>query len=97
MVCVFALSIAPTILLHNTFARHTDSVQKHTGGSGQQIASQLFHCQCDHFVAESPFTDTAIFGSISSPQIFLVPGQQQQVDGISCQTIIHSLRGPPLV
>jgi len=97
MSCVCALSIAPTIFLHNEFASHTDSIEKSPGHAEQHIGNDLFNCQCDHLVGESPFTEAVIFRLTFSPQIFAVPKTQQQAHVVSCQTIFYSLRGPPVV
>ncbi len=97
MLCVFALSIAPTIFLHNQFATHTDAIEKSIGTNEQHIGNDLFNCQCDDLVAESPFTETDIFQLVPSSQILLVPDQQLQPAALHRQTIFHSLRGPPLV
>ncbi|MBC7867560.1 MAG: hypothetical protein H7X88_08495 [Gloeobacteraceae cyanobacterium ES-bin-316] len=96
MVCVFALSIAPTIFLHDAFARHIDSIEKFTSNGQQQIDEDFFNCQCDQLVAESPFTEAAIFKLGSSLQIYSIPKAYQQFRVVSCTTIFHSLRGPPL-
>lgn len=97
MICVFAFSIVPTIFLHKTFASHIDSVEKSVGHGEHRISNDLFNCQCDHLVAESPFTEAAVFRLVPSPHTFLVPEQRLQVHLVPCHAIFHSLRGPPLV
>lgn len=97
MLCVFALSVAPTIFLHNTFASHTDSIEKSIGKTEQRISNHLFKCKCDHLVAESPFTEAYVFKLVSPLQIFLLPEHHLKSDVVCCQTIFYSLRGPPLV
>lgn len=97
LMLVFSFSITPTIVLHNWVADHTDAVKKVNDGSSEQITKQKFYCQCDHIVAESPFTNAEEIHLAVPEQNFITdPGQA--IVAISVSPNYHfSLRGPPAV
>jgi hypothetical protein len=96
MLIVFAFSITPTIVLHNWLANHTDTCKKATD-SKEQVGKQTFNCHCDNLVAESPFTETETFKSLSPLQIFAITITVDITQLTSSPTIFYSLRGPPVV
>jgi len=97
MLMAFAFSITPTIVFHNWLANHTDTYKKATDKEGQQLGKQTFNCQCDHIVAESPFTEPGTFTGSVPPQIFSVAATVDIIQLPASPTIFHSLRGPPVV
>lgn len=97
MLVVFAFSITPTIVFHNWLANHTDTCKKTTDTKGQQLGKQTFNCHCDHIVAESPFTEPAIFSSSAPCQHFITTEAVAIVQLPSLPAIFYSLRGPPVV
>jgi hypothetical protein len=97
MLIVFAFSITPTIVFHNWLANHTDTCKKTGDVKADQISKQTFNCHCDNIVAESPFTETEIFKSLSPIQIFAVAAIVDIAQLTSSPIIFYSLRGPPVV
>ena len=97
MLIVFAFSITPTIVLHNWLANHTDTSKKSGDTKADQISKKTFNCHCDNLVAESPFTETETFKSLSPLSIFAVTTIVDIVQLPSSPTIFYSLRGPPVV
>jgi hypothetical protein len=97
MLIVFAFSITPTIVLHNWLANHTDTYKKSADTKSQQVGKQTFNCHCDNLVAESPFTETEIFKSLSPTQIFAIIATVDIAQLPSSPIIFYSLRGPPVV
>ena len=97
MLVIFSFSVTPTILLHNWFADHIDSVKKVNGTDQEQLSAKKFFCQCDNIVAESPFTET---GNILIPvpgQTFALKQGHRFIQVISTPRFYFSLRGPPVV
>lgn len=94
---VFAISITPTIIFHNLFANHTDSVKKCSDAKGEQLNAQTFNCNCDNIVATSPFTQPTaqIFPTVAL--VFSSPVIEKEVAFKSSLHLFHSLRGPPTV
>ena len=97
MVVVFAFSITPTIVFHNWLADHTDTVKKTTETKGVQLGKQTFNCNCDHIVAESPFTAPGKAVITQTTQSFSLVKVDLQIHFISSQHFLYSLRGPPTV
>ncbi len=97
MLIVFAISITPVIVFHDAFAGHTDSIEKTTDCSKEQVGKKLFNCHCDHIVAESPFTGTPLYNIQPVKQIFAVVNTDKPVWFASAVKITCSLRGPPVV
>jgi len=97
LLCVFTLSIAPTIILHNALATHTDSVKKLPSDHQQQVEKHLFNCHCDHLVAESLFTEPAIFVLQNCLPVYSLNKVHHNVHFVSFSHFFYSLRGPPVV
>lgn len=97
MLLVFAVSITPTIVFHNWFADHTDTVKKSSATKEEQVGKRTFNCHCDNIVAESPFTEPSRILFAPSEKIISLSKAEKQVQFASSQNIIHSLRGPPAV
>jgi len=97
MLALFAFSTTPTIVLHNWFANHKDSIRKLPDNSKERIGKRLFNCHCDNIVAESPFTEPG--ETIVSPplQEFLVEKADEIFQLIDAPSIFYPLRGPPLI
>ncbi len=94
---VFAISITPTIVFHNWLAGHTDTVKKPIETKGEQLGRKTYNCQCDHIVAESPFTEPAKEINPAAALPFSLIKEELQVHFISFQYYFYSLRGPPAV
>lgn len=97
MVVVFAFSITPTIVFHNWLSDHTDTVRKSNETKGEQLGKQTFNCNCDHIVAASPFTEPAKAIITCSSLPLSSVKVDLQVNFISSQHFLYSLRGPPTV
>lgn len=98
MMIVFAISITPSIVFHDLFAGHTDTIRKSsTEHKGVQISKKLFNCHCDNIVAESPFTEPAKLIFNPSESIFAEMPVEKKVQFISSSPVFYSLRGPPAV
>lgn len=97
MLLVFAISITPTIVFHNWFADHTDTVRKITHNKTEQIGKQTFNCDCNNIVAESPFTETSIVCILPAPLSYNLFKAERQLLFFSSPSVLHSLRGPPVV
>ena len=97
MLIVFAVSITPAIIFHDLFANHTDSVARKANPNQEQVGKKLFNCHCDNIVAESPFTETALFNMQHAKQFFAIVNTNQPVQFSSTQHFSYSLRGPPVV
>lgn len=96
LMIIFAISITPSIVFHDWFANHTDSVNKAVEHKGDQLSTPLFNCQCNHLVAESPFTETInTVISVALP-VFREHDINKDVQFKSCVDLFHSLRGPPV-
>ncbi len=97
MLIVFAVSITPSIIFHDLFANHTDSVKKTSNPNPLQFGKKLFNCHCDNIVAESPFTQTAAIIILPGKQHFTIAKTDNPAQFSSTQPIYKSLRGPPVV
>jgi hypothetical protein len=97
MLIVFAVSITPTIVFHNWFADHIDTVSKSTDTKGEQLGKLSFNCHCDHIVAESPFTEPATAAHSITEKIFSATDVERQDQFFSSAPVLYSLRGPPAV
>lgn len=97
MLIVFAISITPTIIFHDLFANHNDSVGKLNNPNPEQVGKKLFNCHCDNIVAESPFTETAALILPCAKQYFAIAKTDKPVQFSSTQHISTKLRGPPVV
>jgi len=97
MVVIFAISITPTIVFHNWLADHTDTFTKAAHKEGEQLGKKTFNCHCDHIVAESPFTGAAGIIINYPAQPLSSVKVDLQVDFISSQHFLYSLRGPPTI
>lgn len=97
MLIVFAISITPTIVFHNWFADHIDSVKKTPGTGKAQVGKKLYNCHCDNIVAESPFTEPAKLIVAFAAFEFSKPKIEREVQFASSSPVFYSLRGPPVV
>ena len=97
LLIVFAFSITPTIVFHNWQADHTDTVKKPIATKGEQLGKKTFNCQCDHIVAESPFTEPVANFNPAPAQSFSLIKVELQVRINASQHYFYSLRGPPTV
>ena len=97
MLFVFSFSITPTVLLHNWFANHTDSVKKPDDKNQEQVAAKKFYCHCDNIVAESPFTETGDLLIPVPEKIFAARQDRPVVRPASPIRLYFSLRAPPVV
>lgn len=97
MLIVFAISITPTIVFHNWLVDHTDTIRKSSAKTSDQIDNLTFNCQCDHFVAESAFTEPCIENFTGIEQIFASHKADKPASFLSSAHICYSLRGPPAV
>ena len=97
LMIVFAISITPTIVFHNLFANHIDSVKKRADAKGEQLDVQTFNCHCDNIVATSPFTQPEAQIFPSAELVFSTPAVEKEVAFTSSLHLFHSLRGPPAV
>lgn len=97
MLIVFAVSITPTIIFHDVFANHTDSVKKNNNPNQEQVGKKLFNCHCNNIVAESPFTETATVNIKPVKQVFSIIQADKPVIFSSTLHIAYALRGPPVV
>jgi hypothetical protein len=90
------VSITPTIVFHNWFVEHTDTVSKSFENGREQLGKKTFHCQCDHVVAESPFTEiNGIICNILQPA-YQIPGANGVFHVVAATQIIYRHRGPPV-
>lgn len=97
MLVVFAISITPTIVFHNLFAGHTDSVNKDWDAGSTEIGVPLFNCHCDHLVAESPFTDPLPVIEIHTTSLYAQYSETRQPPLHTAADHTYPLRGPPAV
>jgi hypothetical protein len=98
LVLVFAVSITPTIVFHNWFADHQDTTRKIDNQCQEErLGSQTINCDCDHIVAESPFTGVTIAGIGHAPIIFNLYRAETPVIYFSSSIYQHDLRGPPVI
>lgn len=97
MLMVFAVSITPTIIFHNLFAGHTDSVNTDRGAGSTEIGVPLFNCHCDHLVAESPFTGLVQFVESRTAPFYAAYNETGQTPLSSSPGCSYPLRGPPAV
>ena len=92
---VMALSITPKIVLHDWFADHQDVPVKKAHNEQAQVSKQLFNCNCDNIVAESPFTDSDIDFTIELFSPLTIQQELIPVSIYSSAPSFFSLRGPP--
>ena len=97
MLIIFAISVTPTIVFHNWFANHIDSVKKTAGNNQLQVGKKLFNCHCNHIVAESPFTEPSFFIFVGATPFFPLVKSNIEVQFKSSPHLFYSLRGPPVV
>ncbi len=96
MLLVFSFSITPTILLHNWFTNHTDSVKKPDDKNQEQVAAKRFYCHCDNIVAESPFTRADSFVVPVPEKTFSAKQDNRVVHPATALRLYFSLRAPPV-
>lgn len=93
---VFAISITPRIVLHGWFASHKDSAGiKLSNSGGQQFTKAVFNCNCDHIVAESPFTEPGNVFELYTLQPFSTQQKIHFCSFYSVKYFFFTLRGPP--
>lgn len=97
MLVVFAFSITPAIVFHNWLVNHNDTFNTLAQAKGDQLGIQTFNCQCDHVVAESPFTEPAGVMLADPIPAFSLPKTEPGVSCTSSPFFLFSLRGPPAV
>jgi len=97
MLIVFTVSITPTIIFHDLFATHTDSVTKSANANQEHVGKKIFNCHCDNIVAESPFTETPVFIIQTTQHFFAIVNADLAVQFSSTLHISYSQRGPPVV
>jgi hypothetical protein len=98
LVLVFAVSITPTVVFHNWFADHKDTTRKIDNQCQEErLSNQTINCDCDHIVAESPFTGAAIAGIHPAPIVFNLSRAEKPVIYFSSSIEQRDLRGPPAV
>lgn len=94
LLLLFVISISPKQVLHDLFANHIDLVSNDHSGT-PEISTWSFHCQCDNFVAESPFVMVEV--SPLFPPTVVFAQKSGFLKASFCRT--HpghvSLRGPP--
>ncbi|MEO8768741.1 MAG: hypothetical protein ABI402_01595 [Ferruginibacter sp.] len=60
LVCTFAISVTPVIVLHDIAANHKDVSSGTTKEQGDHYSKYRINCHCVDFVAESPFINDFI-------------------------------------
>ncbi len=97
LLMVFAFSITPTIVFHNWLVNHTDTFKKDANTKSDQLGKQTFNCNCNHIVAESPFTEPEKAIIAHPAQQFSLCKAELQVQFTASPYFLYSLRGPPAV
>jgi hypothetical protein len=95
MLLLFALSVTPKQLLHDTITGHKHSHVKFNGAINYQASKNNFICNWQDDAVESPFTDQPAFQfdhvpAPSSPYI-----NYYTCTFYSAEHSFSSLRGPP--
>ena len=96
MLLTMALSVTPKAYLHHWFAAHKDVSVKKEGAGQPQVSKQLFHCNCDNLVAESPFTDHDHDLKLTTFSALSIQQGSKPVSLYSSAPCFFSLRGPPV-
>lgn len=94
MLVVFAFAITPKRFLHNIAADHTDTYNKLADGK-TEFSKVGIYCQCDDFVAASPFTATYAKPEIKLPFNFVSYHEEMSLPDLFPAHIFFKLRGPP--
>jgi len=97
---LFAFCITPKRTLHSLLANHKDgrdASSKANADGHNQIGKAYFYCQCDNFVAESPFTGNDQTSDFFIPSFLSGHPEQSFYCFISSDRICFGLRGPPVV
>ncbi len=94
MFVVFAFAITPKRFLHNLAADHKDTYSKPADGK-TEFSKAGIYCQCDNFVAASPFTATDVKPEIKLPFIFVSYQEEMSSPDLFSAHIFFKLRGPP--
>jgi hypothetical protein len=95
LICLFALSNTPKILIHDLIAKHRDYLSWNHDIKGPQVNKAGFNCHFENFVAESPFiyVCTAIENII--PSHFAIARSNLAKSFFSQHHFFCELRGPP--
>jgi hypothetical protein len=92
---VFAFSTMPRIILHTWFASHEDVAGKKSSSAAKQVNTAAYHCNCDHVVAESPFTLLAAAPGCLAASYILVLQHAISTAVPVFSYHVAALRGPP--
>ena len=94
LICLFAFSITPVILLHSIFAHHQDKLRDNAY-PGLQLSVAGFNCNTGNFVAEPHFFNPDIGPDIKLPKGYNSLTLLRNCYLFSCAKLPQSLRGPP--
>lgn len=94
LLLLFVISVSPRQLLHDLFANHIDLVSNDHSGN-PEISTWSFHCQCDNFVAESPFVMVEVDTVFAPNAVFAETGGFLKAPFYRIEPRQVSLRGPP--
>jgi hypothetical protein len=97
MLCIFAFSVTPKIVLHDMVAHHKDTPFKSNFGVNSQFDKAGFNCNCDNLVVESPFTNDFNPVQISIHRFFPSHVNEYRTSFHSIHHFFSSLRGPPVL
>lgn len=95
MLALFALSVAPKIMIHALVAHHTDTRPAHDHEKADQLNKTGFHCAIDNQVVESPFLGYTVSIDWTILPLFPVYQPAPLEDHLSSSHLIFGLRGPP--
>ncbi|MEO6734170.1 MAG: hypothetical protein ABIN01_23315 [Ferruginibacter sp.] len=95
LLLLFIVSNTPKQILHDIFANHPDCIKKIPDGIGNNVSELKFHCQCDHLVVESPFTNGLSVITISQrfTHLEIIPSYYTFI--VTDHHVKSTLRGPP--
>jgi hypothetical protein len=89
------LSVTPRWFLHNLLAGHHHKSVVINSDDLAHVEEDEFNCDCDHWVAESPFIAGAIPQRIEQPLFFSAYHTSIIVSKPLYKQQVCSLRGPP--
>lgn len=95
LICIFAFSITPVIVLHNLFADHSDIVINHNHIKSNEVAKAGINCHIESFVAERNFIASYTPLHLSYPANYSEFFSRYVLAFYSQHHFFAELRGPP--
>jgi hypothetical protein len=96
LLVLFVCSITPKRYLHHWFADHTDAAL-HTAchEDGIHAKADGFNCDCNNWVATTPFTEAVTHFNLTPPHLYAVQNGLHLPGICFVQQVRTGLRGPP--